>query len=69
MRVEDLALRQEAHSARGPHKEGASELVLQVSDLPAERWLRNMKAAGSSPHVSFLGDGDEIAELSEAHAG
>ena len=60
--------RQEAHAARRPREQRRAELVLERADLPAERRLAHVEARGRAPDVLFFRDGDEIADLLEAHA-
>ena len=67
MREECRARREELHPARRSREERRPDLVLERTDLTAHRRLRDTQAAGSSTDVAFLGDGDEVADLSEAH--
>ena len=57
----------ELHAARRAHEERGAELVLETSNLAADRWLRDAKAAGRTAHVALLCDGDEVLNLREAH--
>jgi hypothetical protein len=41
--------------------------VLERADLPADRGLRHVEALCGAAHVAFLGNGDEIADLRQAH--
>ena len=68
MLEEDAAAREEAHAARRAREERRAELVLERADLPAERRLAHVEALGGAPDVAFLGDGDEVADLLQAHA-
>ena len=43
------------------------ELVFEVSDLAAQRRLRNMQALGRAGDVFLFRDGDEIAQVPELH--
>ena len=65
---ETLAGRQQRHPARRTGKEGGPELVLERADLSTERRLREVEALRRAADVPFLGDGDEVADLREAHA-
>ena len=65
---EALAVRQEGDSPRGALEQGRAKLVLEAADLAAERWLRDVQAPSGAAEVLFLGDGDEVAQLREAHA-
>ena len=59
--------RKQGHSARSAFEELRSELVFERTNLPAQRGLSEVEALGCSPHVALLGDGDEVADLREAH--
>ncbi len=65
---ERLAGGQKAHSARRSSEERGTDFVLEGADLAADRRLRDVKALGGAADMALLGDGDEIADLSEAHA-
>ena len=67
MLEEDAPAREELHAAGRAREERRAELVLEGADLPAERRLAHVQARGGAADVSFLGDGDEIADLLEAH--
>ena len=64
----DAAAREELHAARRSLKQGRAELVFERADRSAERRLAHVKARRGATDVRFLGDGDEIADLLEAHA-
>jgi hypothetical protein len=64
---EHAAGRQERHASRGTLEELCSEFVFESADLSTHRGLRDVKALGGAPHISLLGDGDEIADLGKAH--
>lgn len=68
MAEEHRACRRQAHASRGTQEEGRLELVLELADLPAYGRLRDAKPSGRAAHVAFLGDGDEVLDLGEAHA-
>src|SRR5271155_3030267 len=45
-----------------------ADFVLEVTDLPAKRWLRRVELLlGGELHASRLGDRDEIAKVPELH--
>ena len=69
MAEEALAGGEEADAAGCPLEEAGAELVLEAADLPAEGRLRDVEAASGAGDVLLLGDGDEVAELGEAHSG
>ena len=48
-------------------KSVVAELVLEAADLAAQRRLRDPDGARGATDVSLLGDGDEVADLGEAH--
>jgi hypothetical protein len=63
----ELARGQQRHPARRPGEESCPELVLECADLAAERRLRHAEAFGGTTDVPFLGHGNEITDLREAH--
>ena len=65
---EALARGQQLHAPRRAQEQRRAELVLQAADLPAQRRLRDMQAPRGTTDVLLLGDGDEVAQLREAHA-
>lgn len=64
---EPPARREERHPARRPGEKGGPELLLERADLATERRLRDVEALRGASDVPFLGDGDEVADLREAH--
>jgi len=58
---------EQRHPARRPREERGAELVLERADLAAERRLRDVEALCGATDVPFLGDGNEVADLREAH--
>ncbi len=60
--------REELHPARRPDEQRSADLVFERPDLTADGRLRDVEALGGAAHVAFFGDGDEVADLSEAHA-
>ena len=64
---ETLARREKRHPAGRPGEEGGPELVLQRADLSAERRLRDAEALRGTTDVPFLRNGNEVADLREAH--
>jgi hypothetical protein len=65
---EALPRGKQRHPARGPRKQRCPELVLERADLAADRRLRHVQALRSAAHVAFFRNGDEVADLDEAHA-
>lgn len=65
---EALAGGEQADAPRGPLEQRRAELVLEAADLAAERRLRDVQATRGAADVLLLGDGDEVAQLGEAHA-
>lgn len=65
---EGLAGGEERHPAGRPEEERRSDLVLEGADLPAQGRLRHVETLRGAADVPFLGDGDEIVDLGEAHA-
>jgi methionyl aminopeptidase len=59
--------RKQRHTSRRAIEELRANLVFQRPDMPTNRGLRDVKALGGATHVSLLGNGDEIADLREAH--
>ena len=74
-RGQDLAAALEQHlaggreldAARGPVQQRLAELGLEAADLLRERRLRDVQALGGAAEVPLLGDGDEVAQVSELH--
>jgi len=60
--------RKQGHAARRALEELRPDLVFERANLPTQGRLRDVEALGSAPHVAFLGNGDEVADLREAHA-
>ena len=58
----------ELDAARGPVQQRLAELGLEAADLLGEGRLRDVQALGGAAEVPFLGDGDEVAQLSQIHA-
>jgi methionyl aminopeptidase len=65
---EDLAARQEAHAPPRSREERGAELVFERADLAAERRLRDVQPRRGAADVLLFCDGDEVADLGEAHA-
>ena len=68
MSEEHAARRQQRHASRRALEQRRPDLVLEGADLATHRWLRDVQALRGAPDVPFLGDGDEVADLGEAHA-
>jgi hypothetical protein len=64
---EGLSRGKKRHPTWRPDEQWSSDLVLESTDLPADRWLGDAEPNGRATHISLLGDGDEVANLSEAH--
>src|SRR5262249_50689524 len=67
VREERLSCREDADAARGPLEERGAHLLLEAPDLAAQRGLRDVEPPRGAADVALLGDGDEIADLGEAH--
>jgi len=59
--------RQQRHASRRTLEEWRSDLVLQSSNLPADRRLRDVEPLGGAPHVPFFGNSNKISDLRKAH--
>ena len=59
---------QQRHAARSARKKRRADLVFQRANLSADWRLSHVQTLRSAADVAFLGDGDEIADLSETHA-
>jgi hypothetical protein len=66
---ERLSGRQKAHAAGGSGEERRADLGFERLDLAAHRGLRNVQLFRSASYISFFGNGNEVADLGEAHAG
>jgi hypothetical protein len=53
----------ELHPLCGALEQVAADQPLQVADLPAQRGLRDVEAAGGAAEVELLGDRDERAQV------
>src|SRR5678816_3744920 len=47
--------------------EGYAQLVFQLADLRGKRGLADEAGCGRAPEVLVVGEGDEIAEVTEVH--
>ena len=45
----------------------SAEFIFEVTNLPAQRRLRNVQPRGGPCHILFLGDGHEVTKVSEFH--
>jgi hypothetical protein len=73
--IEDLSRVREIGPARGrqrhlvvfagEHRE--AELLFQLLNLPAQRRLRHVETFSRAAEMQFLGDGHEIAKMSQLH--
>lgn len=59
--------RRELHTASDTIEEQRANFALEVANLPAERWLRDVEALRRSPEMELLRDRDEIAKVPELH--
>ena len=72
---EDLAAAFEQHLAGGreldaagrPVQQRLAEFGLEAADLLREGWLGDVQPRGGAAEVALLGDGDEVAQVSELH--
>jgi len=42
--------------------------IFEVANLPAQRRLRNLQPRGSTRHVLFFDDSDEVSQVAEFHS-
>ena len=64
---EGFARFREAHAVGAAVEEADAELSLQVANLPAQWWLRNVETRRRSRDVLFFSDGDEITKVPKLH--
>ena len=65
----DSAGIRELDAARAADQQLRANLIFQVSDLTAERWLGRMQPPlGGDRQAALLGDGDEIPKMPQLHA-
>jgi hypothetical protein len=64
---EDPALRGQAGGALGAIQERAADLMLQVGDLLRDGALRDVEMAAGLAEGAELGDGAEVAQVTELH--
>ena len=67
MSEEHAAGRQQRHASRRALEQRRPDLVLERADLATHRRLRDVQALRGTADVPFLGNGDEVADLGEAH--
>ena len=58
----------EPHGFRAVVEERNPKFIFEVTNLPAQRWLRNVKPRGCACHVLFFSDGDEVSQVAEFHS-
>jgi uncharacterized membrane protein len=46
-----------------------AQLILELADIEAQRWLRDEQPLRRSPEVQFFRHGNEIAQLLQVHGG
>jgi D-threo-aldose 1-dehydrogenase len=67
---EDAAVGGQPDALLAAFEEGQAQVLLQLGDLPAERRLGDVQLLGGAADVFGLGDGDEVAELTQVkHVG
>ena len=65
---EDAAGTGEFDAASAADQQLRANLIFQVPDLTAERWLSGMQPPlGGDREAAFLRDGDKIAEMTQLH--
>jgi hypothetical protein len=64
---EDLAGVRQLETTRNPVEKLGAQLALERLDLLAQRWLRDPQPLGGAAKVPFLGNGDEVAQMSKLH--
>jgi hypothetical protein len=64
-----LARRRERDLPARAAEEHDAEPLLELPDLLAERWLRDAEPPGGAAEVKFLGDGDEVPQVSQLERG
>jgi hypothetical protein len=64
---EELSWVGELHASRCTYEQRRAEFVFETSNLTGDRWLGDSKTAGCAAHMAFIGDGDEVLDLREAH--
>jgi hypothetical protein len=48
-------------------KQRDAELILELLDMPAQWWLRDVEPLGGLGHAGLFRDGDERAQVAEIH--
>jgi hypothetical protein len=67
MRQQRLAHRCQPHAVGAAVEQRRAQLPFQHPDLLAQRWLGDVKALGRTSEVQFLGNGDEVTQVSPVH--
>jgi hypothetical protein len=55
------------HPALAPVEKPDPQFFLQLTNLIAERGLRNVHSLGGPSKVEFFGDGDKVTKVSQFH--
>ena len=63
--VKQAARRREGDGTRMPLKEPGADLLLQCTDVPGQRRLRQMQSSGSASEGELLRDSGETFEFSQ----
>jgi hypothetical protein len=66
-RQQRLARRRELHALRMPVEQRRADLVLELSNLQRQRWLRDEQLLGRAAQVAGFGHGDEVTQVPELH--
>src|SRR5262249_13882443 len=64
---EGLARRRDLDASLRAMEECEPQLLLELADLLAERWLRDAEPARGAPEVQLLRHGEEVAQVTELH--
>src|SRR5262245_13068249 len=56
-------------AALRPVKQSGLQLLLEPPDLLAQGWLRDAESRGGAPEMELLGDGEEVPQVTQLHAG
>ena len=57
----------QSHLCRRALKQFETKLLLQIMDLPAQRWLRHSKSLGSAAEIQRISYSQEVAEVAQFH--
>ncbi len=62
-----LACQRQLHAPAGAHEQLGAQFLLQLSDLQAQRRLRDMQALRGACEAQLFRQGDEVTQMAQFH--